>query len=569
MNYTSPSPANIAINGNYTTWWIPATNLSSLVATGVIVNVSVSPANGLILETWSADQGTFNVTTGIWQVGTLQPGQTKWLKIITKVSNIGLAPFTLTSVISGNNIDPNNLNNTKTQTITSVVTSTTAGANDSLNKCACIDVSSNDVACNYGVTEWRLDVGSITNSTSYTWDETTGQGSFTHVNPTLPITFTYTIWCDPGTGFVEISGPASASIRPILEDINVFDHTIETKLWGALTPTQQTFIETLYPGIEWVKFGWSILLNGEGEITSALQVDINEKQNTKFIPLCSDTACTSVPSPCVSCPQGSLPNDVLVQVEAITDYVPQEGDSVFVNHTDGFTVHTFKDGTWVQWPCGCVVLNGEVSPCAPINLEVVPRNSDVGSVYTLHISGIDNLSPLWDTWEWQTADKYSVGNIINPAPVWSAAQTGGGTYTQVGDDLIIRVVLTSGDCVYYSNESGYVEPQANVDMNIQHAACSPASGAGTLADPLVVDIPVADHVFPNAALNPGDPGTVVDVGILFSTPCADGCTPTYTLGGFSSLVYENITLVGATLSYNVKADAPSGNYPIVINRDCA
>jgi hypothetical protein len=107
------------------------------------------------------------------------------------------------------------------------------------------------------------------------------------------------------------------------------------------------------------------------------------------------------------------------------------------------------------------------------------------------------------------------------------------------------------------------------DQVIQHAACSPASGDGTLADPLVVDIPVPEHVFPNAPLNPGDPGTVVDVGVLFATPCAVGCTPTYTLGGYSTLVYENVTLVGATLSYDVKADAPSGNFPIIINRDCA
>jgi len=93
--------------------------------------------------------------------------------------------------------------------------------------------------------------------------------------------------------------------------------------------------------------------------------------------------------------------------------------------------------------------------CLPINFYIPPFDTDVGIEAVLHVSGITNVHPLWDTWKWQTADIYGVGNVPNPAPTWVDAQTGGLTYTIGGDDTMVRVVLTNGDCIYWSNESGF------------------------------------------------------------------------------------------------------------------
>ncbi len=95
--------------------------------------------------------------------------------------------------------------------------------------------------------------------------------------------------------------------------------------------------------------------------------------------------------------------------------------------------------------------------CQPIELFIPPFNTDVGIEAILHVSGIDNLSPLWDTWVWQDADIYGVGLAPNPNPTWVNKQTGGLSYTVDGDDRMVRVVLTNGSCIYWSNESGYVE----------------------------------------------------------------------------------------------------------------
>ncbi len=41
------------------------------------------------------------------------------------------------------------------------------------------------------------------------------------------------------------------------------------------------------------------------------------------------------------------------------------------------------------------------------------------------------------------------------------------------------------------------------------------------------------------------------------------------LNGYSTDVYENVTLVSNTLTYDIKATAPSGTHDINIQRECA
>jgi hypothetical protein len=352
-NYTSPSPANVALNGNQTTWWIPATNNSSVTATNVSVAITVNPASGLQLLTFQPQVGSFNPTTGIWSIGTLAPGSsnTKWLKLVTSVADIGLAPFTVTSVISGNGIDPNALNNTLVQTVTSVVTAATAGAVDDEHACPCVNVSVNDTACNFGTTTYVLDVLSVTNSSEYWWDENTGEGKFIPIDPSVDITFEYGIWCDGGTGAVEISGPAFVTIDKLFSDISSFDHTIETVPYSSLSPQQIVTLSSQYPALVLSEYCWRVLKNAAGLTTSGEPVDCAEEIDTRTFFFCSESNCTPEDEDC-PCQTTDLPADVVSQLPA--GYDEEKGDTIVIYHANATSVWTYDGTSWSRWACGCV-----------------------------------------------------------------------------------------------------------------------------------------------------------------------------------------------------------------------
>lgn len=348
-NYTSPSPANVALNGNQTTWWIPATNNSTVTATNVIVTITVAPTSGLQLLTFQPQVGSFNPTTGIWNIGTLAPGvaNTKWLKLVTSVADIGLAPFTVTSVISGSGIDPNALNNTLVQTVTSVVTAATAGAVDDEHACSCVNVSLNDTACNFGTTTYILDVPSITNSTQYWWDDNTGEGKFIPVDPSLDITFEYSIWCDS----VEISGPALVTIDKQFSDIGSFNHTIQTVPYSSLAAQDIITLSAQYPSLTISNYCWRILKNADGVTTSGEPVDCAEEIDTRTFFFCSESNCTPEDEDC-PCATTDLPADVVSQLPA--GYDEEKGDTIVIYHANAMSVWTWGGSSWSRWSCGCV-----------------------------------------------------------------------------------------------------------------------------------------------------------------------------------------------------------------------
>lgn len=348
-NYTSPSPANVALNGNQTTWWIPATNNSSITATNVSVAITVTPSAGLQLLTFQPQVGSFNPTTGIWSIGTLAPGSanTKWLKLVTSVADIGLAPFVVTSVISGSGIDPNALNNTLVQTVTSVVTSATAGAIDDEHACACVNVAANDTPCNFGTTTYVLDIPTITNSTQYWWDENTGEGKFIPVDPSVDVTFEYSIWCDS----VEISGPALVTIDKLFSDISSFDHTIETVPYASLSPQQIVTLSAQYPALVLSDYCWRVLKNADGTTTSGEPVDCAEEIDTRTFFFCSESNCTPEDEDC-PCATTDLPADVVSQLPV--GYDEEKGDTIVIYHANATSVWTYDGTSWSRWSCGCV-----------------------------------------------------------------------------------------------------------------------------------------------------------------------------------------------------------------------
>jgi hypothetical protein len=548
MNYTSPSPANVGLNGNQTTWWIPARNLSTKAVDNVVVTVTVLPTTGLAPVTYLADVGSFNFNTGKWNVGKLAAGATKWLKIVTSVSDIGLAPFTMTSVISGNGIDTNNVNNTLVQTLTSVVCAPTAGANDSLNLYSTINVSNNDQACNYGITEWRLDTASVTNSTSYNWDTLTGIGNFTHVDPTLPITGKYSIWCNPGTGFIEVSGPANFSLIPLIENKNIFNHVPYFIQGSDLTPAEVAILQAQYPSITGIAdVCWNIIRNGDGVLTGGTPVDCSEEQDARTFFICTDEDCGVAPPSCVSCPQSYLPNAVYTEVMDALNHEPEIGDTIFLQHPTGHSFHKWNGSIWERSGCGCV--SYESANPYPTAVEVTGTTT---KTVTITMSDGNNLTTTFTDLDADTDTTYILDGDTTPGTIYLR--------DAVTNAIVSTVVLPVGGQTYLQ-----VSDTCSLDLNIL--------GDGSLANPYIVSgevltgAPVPLYVPGTVSL--GSSHTVSDVGVLFTESCGAGCTATYTVIGYPDAVFENVVLTGIVLTYDIKADAPGGGtHFIEIQKTC-
>lgn len=545
---TSPSPTNIAYNGNVTTWWIPATNLSALTATGVVSTISIAPINGLKVITWETTNGTFNKTTGVWTIGTLTAGTTVWLKIVTEVVDIGLAPFTLTYVLSGTNIDPNNINNTGTQTLTSVVGAATAAAIDDPNQCNCVDVSTNDIACNVGITERRINVPSLTNIASYTWDVTTGKGKFIPSSPFIDSTFTYTIWCNTGSGFVQTSGPALVTIPAMFANVDPWNHSSDIVEYTELSPTDIAFIETIpkYTGITLANYCWRTLRNAADILVGAEAVECTGKQDTRHLYFCSESECDPTPPTCTSCPNNQLPADAIAYLTTLTGYTPELGDTVMVQFTDAYSYFTYEPLGWTRSGCSCVY---KISQTAG-NLII--------------LDPIDNAP-------------YLSAAIITDATDEKARVTGNDTTSG-----FLNGKLVAGTGISFTvtnpgaNEALVIAASAAPSTNVQVADTPSINmgliGTGTVPDPFIVS-GVYNDGSPTPQYVAGSPGTtgeiLADVSTLFGTPCAGSYTATYTLNGYSTDVYENVTLVGTVLTYDIKLGAPSGTHYINIQRVCS
>lgn len=487
MNYTSPSPANVGLNGNQTTWWIPARNLSTKAVDNVVVTVTVLPTTGLAPVTYLADVGSFNFNTGKWNVGKLAAGATKWLKIVTSVSDIGLAPWTVTSVITGDGVDVNNVNNTLVQTLTSVVCAPTAGAVNDTGKCACIDVSENDQACNYGVSEWRLNPASVVNSTSYVWDTLTGKGNFTFINPTLSITGAYSLWCDAGAGFVEISGPATFEILPTLESIDVFNHTPHFIEGSELTPAEIIILQAQYPELANIAdVCWNIIRNGDGVLTGGIPMNCSEEQDARAFFICTDEDCTVGPPSCISCPQSYLPNAAYTEVMDALNHEPEIGDTIFLQHPTGHSFHKWNGSTWERSGCGCISYESTnpyptavsvtgtttktvtitMSSGAPLTTTFTDLNTNTNTTYTLVPNAGNTAFDLVDN------NNNVISTITFPA-------------TAGGDNWGTQV--------------------------IEHASTSISSGDGTITSPLLVE--TCPNIYLDVLPQLGDVGKVYTLAI--------------------------------------------------------
>jgi uncharacterized repeat protein (TIGR01451 family) len=91
---------NIFVTGNADTWQWPiiVTNNSTVSATSVVVTNVFS--SGFTTDTFTPSQGSYNVGTHTWTIGTMAPGASVTLLVDCTVTDIMDAPFTVDSSVS-------------------------------------------------------------------------------------------------------------------------------------------------------------------------------------------------------------------------------------------------------------------------------------------------------------------------------------------------------------------------------------------------------------------------------------------------------------------------------------
>lgn len=267
---------NVTQNNDVVQITVPVLNSRPYPDTNVQVQFTI-PA-GVVISDYilQSNGGSFNTSSKLWSIGTLAANASTTLVLTIKATDITLAPFTITGVLSGTLADSNAGNNSTSWVIQADTCPPAAGANPDTSGCLCGDVSLNDTKCSAGITEWRLNVLSITNSTSpYTWDELTGQYAFIPDDNSLPITFTYDLYCVQGLDEFLIQQSVPVTITKQIKDKTPYNHIIEGAEIADLTGPEIAILAAQYPTIDVNDYYWKVLRNGDGVLTSGFPVDCN------------------------------------------------------------------------------------------------------------------------------------------------------------------------------------------------------------------------------------------------------------------------------------------------------
>jgi uncharacterized repeat protein (TIGR01451 family) len=525
--------ASVSYNGESIIWKIPVTNLSPFPNTNVIVSDVMS--GGMQYASHTVTKGTFDPLTGVWTVGDMSGESTETLTITVVVTDITQAPFTNTATVTGSLIEANTLDNSFTQTVTVENCPPTGAGLPDFTGCLCIDVSLNDTKCTKGVTEWRLIPSSVTNSTSYHWDQLTGKGSFTPIDPTLPITGAYDLFCVQGTSITQISCNVLFTIYPQLEDKSIFDHTISHVKITDLTPADVAVLQSQNPDLVVADYCWQVIKNANGVVTSGIPLDCDPAIDNRTFLICTAVPCTN--TPCPDCPILTLPADVQAQILADTPgYSPEKGDVVYIQHPNATSIYTFNGSGWIKSSCGCVYkisqnVNNDLSlgtdnaPFFDLSAEpeflalqnkvltaatvagttnkVLTLTFQDGTTLTAPFTDIDTDTDTNTTYSFSVVGSNLVITPSTGTPITLTLPSGSGLSSvavntsligdgTVGNPLGVVPGATPGQVLTW-NGTSWVAASAPVVSGdnwgtqvIQHAVGSASSGDGTVGSPLLV-----------------------------------------------------------------------------------
>jgi uncharacterized repeat protein (TIGR01451 family) len=216
-------------NNDLYTWTIPVKNNGGFNSTeNVVTDPLPDGIKYLNAYTIPANVGTITYNTGTktvtWDIGLLTVGQEVTLKINTKIIDVTEAPFVNEASIEGSLIDPDEDNNTFTETVTVTTCAPVSGAVSDFDGCLCGDVSINDTACSHGTTEYRLQIGSLVNlDAGFTLNT---DGTYSAMGMIIDLfeeaSFQYSIYCIVGEDEYQTSGPVIQVINPLFNALQNF-----------------------------------------------------------------------------------------------------------------------------------------------------------------------------------------------------------------------------------------------------------------------------------------------------------------------------------------------------------
>ena len=528
--------ATVSQNGDLIMWSIPVTNNAAYTDTNVVVT-DVSTA-GTSYVSHTVTKGTFNPTTGVWTIGDLEAKKTETLKLTVRVVDISLAPFVNTASVTGTLIDNNIGDNTFTQTVPAAICAPAGGVAPSFSSCLCGDLSRITTKCTQGVTEWRLIASSVVNGINQYWNTQDGTFGFTPIDPTLPVTFAYDLFCVKGAEEYQISCAVPYTITPQLVNKSVFDHIVSQVKITDLTVADIAVLQAQYPNLTVTDYCWQVIKNADGVVTSGIPLDCDPTVDNRTFVICTAVPCTN--TPCPDCPILTLPADVQAQILVDTPgYVPEKGDVVFIQHPNATSVYTYNGSGWVKSSCGCVY---KISQDADNDLILSTDNAPFFDLTTE-----PELIALQDKVLTAAAVTGTTNKVLTLT--FQDGTTLTAPFTDIG---------TAGQSIVQ------VQDTCSVDLSIV--------GDGSVGNPYVISAetkngdPLTTYI--PGIISGGGTGFTFDVTSLFSEMCSAGCTATYTLGAYPTQVFANVSLVGTTLTYDVIGAAPGGSHFIDVIREC-
>lgn len=242
------NPNNISVVNEQVQWTITVTNGPT---NNVGVFVTLTPDAGWVIDPGSVlNQGT--LLGNIWTIGAMTPGQVVSAVImLRKTINLLGAPWNHIAVVTG--LDTLGTNNTLTDTVGLVscpICPPAAGAVPDPYACLCGFANANDTPCTTGITSYIYEELSLVNVVIDFWDEATSQYHVTPIDPFLPWSFTYSIWCDNGGGPLQISGPALVSGPARFSSYDKFPRLIKEDFVTTIGGTFVTLSQTPLPGFQ-------------------------------------------------------------------------------------------------------------------------------------------------------------------------------------------------------------------------------------------------------------------------------------------------------------------------------
>ena len=318
--------ASVKQNGDIVQLTIPIKNIAAFPDTNVAVQFTIP--SGMVIHNYNllSNGGVFNTLTALWSIGDLGALEETQMILRLKVTDITQGPFTVQYTLTSTN-DPSS--SSVAQIIDIDACPPAAGANADEFGCLCIDVSLNDTVCSHGITEWRLNALSLTNTEApYVWDELTGKGSFVPTDNSVPITGTYDLVCIEGINEYTIQQSVPFTISKQIKDKTPYNHTFAQEKYADLSLGDRSIVQDLNPSLDISLYCWNILRNGDGDITSAQPLN------------CDATQATSVTYQNINVDYDA--GDPLLGVTLPSD--PEEGDMHLVTYTNG-TVYFVWDGS--------------------------------------------------------------------------------------------------------------------------------------------------------------------------------------------------------------------------------